>query len=324
MSEEKWFEKVFDLKNLFVPELELPHDFLLRGDILFKQHDKRTIAFVLLNNDENKSHPWIPYRKLFPYLKIASLFSIVSPSISGHGSHGIKSKDDFGKNPNTRHFEVSVKYDDREELLKDFGLFLNETKVIHERYTSIINEFPFMKRALDYYYDSKIDGVYDDDGFVKNMMSVEALFNESAQDIAYKLRVRIALLIGLTKFISSEVFEKFRELYDLRNKIVHGLDIPSDTNETRSILPKYSAEAMKIMLILCENRMESFKEKKYNSEKKKKAILTEIDEALTNPDKRFSLKEEIDSKIRSLRLSFEEKYEDRRWIVFRDTNAIRR
>jgi hypothetical protein len=307
---------------LFVPNLELPRDFLLKDDILFKQHDE-TIAFVLLSEDENKAHPIIVYQKILPYLKIASLFSVVSPTISGTSGHGIKSKVDFGKEIKKRPPpKIDISYEDKKELLVNFEMFLNETKSIYEKYYSIIEEFPFIKRALNYYYDSKIDTVYDDDGFVKGMMSMEALFNESAQDIAYKLRVRISLLIGLTKFSSTEVFEIMPKLYDLRNKIVHGLEIPQDTIEIRSKISKYSGEAIKIMLILCENRLQSFKEKGYNSDTKKKRILNEIDESLINQEKYLALKEEISSKINSLRLSFEEKYEDRRWVVFRDKNAI--
>lgn len=77
--------------------------------------------------------------------------------------------------------------------------------------------------ALSYFNKSYIEPYTFRDGFIDCIIALENLFlKNTSQELGYKLRIRIAHLLGKNIEDRKELFEFMKEAYSLRSMIVHG------------------------------------------------------------------------------------------------------
>jgi hypothetical protein len=115
--------------------------------------------------------------------------------------------------------------------------------------------------------------------FIDAAISLESLSNEAPSDISYKICMRTALLLGFLGQNRVEVSEAMRDLYNIRNDIVHGKALKSPTLEDTSKLLEYAKKSLQCCYTLTDNRRDQSK-KQF-----KENLLREIDYALLDHDK---------------------------------------
>jgi hypothetical protein len=162
--------------------------------------------------------------------EIANIYALVS-GFSIHstssGSNGIQSRDDLGKPPvlsGTLRLETIYPKERLEQLQRELMDKWERTRVLwtkmHERLQEKNGQF--LRIALFYHYQSGLaPAVPLEEAFVDAAIGLEALYNESPQDIGYKLALRGALVLSC---LGEKVnhFETLKGLYNLRNNVVHG------------------------------------------------------------------------------------------------------
>lgn len=161
-----------------------------------------------------------------------------------------------------------------------------------------------MKIALEYFYDAQKKFIYSDAGFISAMISLEAMFNEGPSDIKYKLSHRAGFLLGLSGLDSVEVFEKLKDYYNKRSKLVHGVGKSQDDSDGHLIV-QYTRKAIIIFLILLDNEERGSGVNKRRKEK----LLKEIDYAMLDKNKRMQLKKEIKKGLRNFELKIPRVFE---------------
>jgi hypothetical protein len=294
----------FIVHNLIGGNVNIPKKFWLKkGEILLKQEGNYVKACVLTEHDE---YGFGIEEKILPYLKTCSLIANV-PRLEDGGGQSLAKKSDFGKEikilktvPGGIGYPKSAK----RRIQKHIKTYLDQIKFLHKKYYSLISENIFLKTSMDYLYESRINSVYKNEGFVNAMMSLEALFNEGSGDITYKLQQRASFILGFSKFSSSEVFERFKEFYKLRNAIVHGGEmIPKVKNKYD--IGDYARISLIVFLILCGNP----KRKKIQKNNRKKAILDEIDKGMLDVSNRRFLENEIKKGLNNFKLKVPRKFE---------------
>ena len=175
---------------------------------------------------------------------------------------------------------------------------------LHDKYTNVVSENDFIEIAMDYFYEAEKKFVYSNEGFISAVISMEALFNEGPSDIKYKLSLRAAFLLGLCGIDPFEAFDKLKDFYNKRSKLVHGGGtLPHDPD--RYLVSKYTRRSIIIFMILLKDE----KRRNINKNKRKTEILKEIDHAMLNNEMRNSLKKEINNGLKDFKLTIPRTFE---------------
>jgi hypothetical protein len=133
---------------------------------------------------------------------------------------------------------------------------------------------------------------------------LRALFNEGPSDIKYKLSLRAAFLLGLSDIDPIEAFDKLKDFYNKRSKLVHGGGtLPHDPD--RYLVSKYTRRSIILFMILLNDE----KRRNISKSKRKIEILSEIDHAMLNHDMRNSLKIEIKKGLKDFKLTIPRTFE---------------
>jgi hypothetical protein len=123
------------------------------------------------------------------------------------------------------------------------------------------------------------------------MMSLEATFLESEDELSYRLSHRISNIYGESENERKLVFEFVRRCYNNRSKILHGAQF--DVQEWDYI---YSIEDLEEITRKCVRRAIALNELKYEGKKTKEQFLEDLDSST------------FDSELRRDIQSFEKKY----------------
>lgn len=294
----------FTVHNLIGGDINVPKKFWLKkGEILLKQEGNYLKACILTAQDESG---FDVNKKILPYLKTCSLISN-TPTLEGGGGQSIEKKSDLGREIRivmTAELRTEYPKSAKRRIQKHVETYLNQIKTLQKKYYPEVERNPFLETCLDYYYNSRVKSTSQNEGFVNAMMSLEALFNEGAGDITYKLQQRTSFVLGLCKFEPSRIFEQFKEFYKLRNAVVHGGEaIPRVEN--RHNVVHYARMSLIVFLILCRNH----RRKLIGRDKRKKEILNEIDKAMLDVSKRHSLENEIKRGLQDFKLKVPRKFE---------------
>jgi hypothetical protein len=116
------------------------------------------------------------------------------------------------------------------------------------------------------------------------MMYMEGLFNESSQELRYRISHRLANLLGKTEERRQEIFNDFYSLYDKRNKLVHSIKPVEVSNKDQALLTSYSKCSLIAFLKL---------------RKKKDVALKEIDKAIYDTETRTALQKICEDAIKA-------------------------
>ena len=294
----------FEIEKLIPSQVKIKRKIWLKKGKLFLEKKGERLNVYLLGDDQNT---FDNNQKILPYLKISSLISSNAPTLKGGGGGSLQSKKEFGKKP--MGFSVSVgraiwPNEAIKKVEKHAPEFLKQIRAIHNKYEKTIKENQFLQIAVDYFYDSETKFVYQDEGFISVMISLEALFNEASNDIKYKLAHRAGFLLGLRKFDSKEVFENLKNFYNYRSRLVHG-EGPTAYDPDRYKISEYTRVAIIFFIILLKNP----KRKKIGKKKRKRKLLKEIDYAMFDISKQKSLQKEITKGVKDFKLKVPRTFE---------------
>jgi hypothetical protein len=277
-----------------------------------KQQKKYRDSEVERNTNHTKSNEETqngdlqrPNRTILAYLRISCLISGNVPDLEGGSMVSLKSKDELGKVPI---LSFSVREVVPEEVIEKIEIYAHKyigfIGKLHDKYIDVVSENEFMEIALDYFYEAEKKSVYSNEGFVNAVISLEALFNDDPSDIKYKLSHRAAFLLGLYDIDSIEAFDKLKDFYSKRCKLVHGRGtLPHDSD--RHLVSRYTKLSIIFFMILLDDD----KRRNISKQKRKEGILKEIDHAMLNKDMRDSLKKEINKGLKDFKLNIPRTFE---------------
>ncbi len=274
---------------------------LKKGEILLEKKGEDIHAYLLGTEDRATCDE----RKIAPYLWISSLITTNSAELSNAGGCSIPSADKLGTGSMIScSLSMGIPDDAVSDIEKYAHKFLGHIRRLHDKFIDVINDNEFISIALDYFHDAEKKFVYNDEGFISAMISLESLFNEGPSDIKYKLSHRAAFLLGLFDVDSIKAFEKLKEFYNHRSKLVHGVGTTSHDPD-RYLVSEYTRKAITIFLILLSNS----ERKKMGKKKRKENILKEIDYAMLDQNKRKMLKQEVKNGLSSFKLKIPRRFE---------------
>lgn len=279
----------FDLRRCFLSGVPLLEPIIFGDNIrILRSGDKgdcwAAVAIEVENREELTKKTAMAEESV---TEIANLYAFVS-SFSIHseysGSEGMQSLDDLGKPPKYK-LAVAVESRYSKEQLEKYQRKLMENWELTKRLWSKLQarlrdkNGQFLRVALIYHYQSGLPPAIPlEEAFIDAAIGLEALYNESPQDISHKLAVRGALILSCSGE-KENYFLTLKELYNKRNKIVHGTGETieyDDLQKIRGLLRK----SIRLCLAL-------------GLDKNKADIIKFIDRALIEPDAREELKKEI-------------------------------
>lgn len=296
MKTEFW-ESRFLVSDLLYPEVDLKGKVWLKNDELFIQKTDGLLEACLLVKDGEQSSA---EETLSSYLRFICLVSDKGPKIESMGASGLRSKSDFGKSKDRDLLciEEFISEEIACEIEKHAPRFIQFIGELHDNYIETVSNNPFMEVALDYLYDAGRKSVYSDEGFVSCMISMEALFNDSPNDIKHKLSLRAAFLLELSGMVDGvDAFGHLAVLYNKRSKLVHGNGALSYSSEI-GFAAHYARQCINIFLILLQDESR----KKIKKGDRKKNLLSEIDHAMLSVDRRKQLESEIINGLKRFKL----------------------
>ncbi len=296
------FQWNFVIDGLIPSQVHLKRKVWLRkGELLLEKKKGKLIAYLLGDDKDSFRNK----EKIFPYLWMSCLISSGAPDLEGGGGVSISSKDELGKKPVlSDSISISLPEEAVGEIENYAHKFLGFIGKLHDKYIDIVTENEFLAISLEYFYEAEKKFVYSNEGFISAVISMEALFNEGPSDIKYKLSHRAGFLLGLSDIEPVGAFEKLKDFYNKRSKLVHGGG-PLKYDPDRHLVSKYTRRAIIIFLILLKNddrRKQKKKDRKIN-------ILKDIDCAMLDEDKRKNLKKEISKGLKNFKLSIPRTFE---------------
>lgn len=306
----KLYQWNYEIEGLIPEQVRLKRKFWLKKDeILLEKKNEKLFAYVLGKEDDRGE------QRVIPYLWMSCLISSNAPELIGGSGASLSSPEELGTVPLIK-ATISVSLPDVAvvDIEKYTPKFLRFIGNLHDKYIDVVRENDFLAIALDYFYEADKKFVYNNEGFISAMISLEALFNEGPTDIKYKLSHRAAFLLGLSGLDYIEAFEKLKVFYNNRNKLVHGGgNLKQDPD--RYLVSVYTRRALIIFMILLKNNNRRRKSVK----KRKIEILREIDYAMLDKKGSQSLKNEITRGLKDFNLNiprtFEGKNENRDYRV---------
>ena len=290
----KLFQWNYDIKGLIPKQVRLKRKFwLVKNEILFEKKEDELNAYVL-GDEDNRCK-----KRLEPYLWISCLITHNTPELSNGGGVSITSPEKLGTGPRLyASLETHLPEAAVSEIEPYVPKFLRFIGTLHDKYIDVVKENSFLSIALKYFYEAEKISVSDNEGFINAMVCLEALFNDGAFDIKYKLALRAAFLLGLSGFNSAEVFEKLKRLYNFRSTLLHGSGELKYDSDIYSV-SGYCRRALMIFMILLKNSGRS----NISSKSRKNEILKEIDYAMIDIKRMESLKSEIRKGLKNFRLN---------------------
>lgn len=302
MGDQLW-QWNFVIKGLIPEKVKLQRKvWLKKGELLLEKNDDELCVYLLGDDNDRLNKE----EKILPYLRFSSLISGNAPDLEGGSGVGLKSKEELGNERKfgSVSFEILIPPEAISDMEKYAHKFIGFIGKLHDKYINIVKENEFIEIALDYFYEAEKKFLYSDEGFISANISMEALFNEGPSDIKYKISLRAAFLFGLCGMDPVEAFEKTKNLYNKRSKLVHGGG-SLNHDPDRHLISKYTRRSIIIFLILLSNENRQSISKK----NRKNEILKEIDHAMLNEGIRDSLKKEINKGLKNFELNIPRTFE---------------
>ena len=224
------FRTRFIIKGIFIPKDQLKNNeiWLIPNEILLKQIGQEFSALVVTEVKGKYSEKDIEKaagKRILPYIRLLSLLTWATPTLELGGTRTLKSRDMIGEEP----YPVNKSVRLRNRLRVSKG-FLQSSEKLNLQISELNMRFSFLETASSYSYSAEIlregeDDEFSSRRFIDAAISLESLFNEAPSDIAYKICMRAALLLGLLdcKLDYYKIFDTMKNLYNIRNDIAHGI-----------------------------------------------------------------------------------------------------
>lgn len=289
----KAFQTRFILDGIFIRDNQL---WLIDNEILLKQNEREFSAFVLTQGEIYSEDD--AKKKIIPFLTSSSIFIHKQSNLQVSGHNEINSINDLGKNLTvTTSYHIGT----RTGLNKDMVLNI---KCLCEKIIELNEKFFFLENASIFFYEStryiidkyKLQKVQKEQ-FINAFVVLESLFNESINDIIYKISIRISSLLKAFDHQATKTFDNMIDLYKIRNDIVHGSGKKILSFDDMETLQDYAEKCLISMYILCLNRRNKSKTDF------KIALMREIDETLLNDEKQYQIINEIRDGLKNFNIS---------------------
>ena len=292
-------ETQFVISQFHFPGVNFPFDrFELDSNVCFRRNgEEECIACIATKEDEDM----LKNEAEQTVLEIAAIYALLTPftfRISPGISHSLGSSEELGRH---RLYEakLQVRFVESEEKLRQYSEEVStswqKTRGAWTKAREMLHGKKFLELALFYYYRSGLgtQAVYGgsiDEAFIDAAIGLEALYNDSPQDIAYKLATRAALLLSCSdKEDENDVFKSLKDLYKKRNNIVHGIEREEVEWKDHELIRKFLRSSLRSCLALAVER-------------DKMRIIDLIDRAIARPGARRELTEAIQKGITYLGL----------------------
>ena len=308
---EPLFQWNYIIEGLLPPGISLQQKVQLSDEnILLTTREGKLKAYVLGVDDLDRGK-----QQLSRYLQFAALISLNRVTYSGGSGASILSKSELGTKPELDITFRPVIPDEAIKAIQPHVIkYLSEISRIHDLYQIAITENKFLRLSLDFFYESQISSAYSDEGLIKSIISMEALFNDGSTDISYKLALRAAFILSPIFSDTLTVFNNLKKAYSCRSKIVHGsgADINVD-GELQSNICHYNRSALMIFMILLNNPTRQ----RWPKNKRKDCLMQQIDHAMIDLEKRNLMIQEITHNIPNFNIevprSFEGEAHNKPW-----------
>lgn len=296
------FQWNFEIDGLIPSQVKLKRKvWLKKGELLLEKKEGKLIAYLL---DDDKDG-FKKGEKIIPYLWMSNLISNNAAHLSGGSGTSISTSDELGTKPVLSSSMSILLPDEAVGDIENYApKFLGFIGKLHDKYIDIVSENEFIAISLEYFYEAEKKFVYNSEGFISAMISLESLFNEGPSDIKYKLSHRAGFLLGLSEMDPIKAFEKLKDFYNKRSKLVHGAG-SLEYDPDRYFVARYTRRAIIIFLILLKNE----DRRKQGRKKRKLNILKEIDYAMLDENKRKSLEKEIKKGLKDFKLTIPRSFE---------------
>jgi len=129
-----------------------------------------------------------------------------------------------------------------------YSLVPNEIEDCNEFINNfVMPENEYLKLAIEQFNNSYV-AVSLESAFLNLMISLEALYTKSNQELSFRLARNCAILLGTNYENSQMIFRDIKELYNKRNKLIHGKskqrevaqeDVHKCNNYVRSSIKKF-------------------------------------------------------------------------------------
>jgi hypothetical protein len=302
MKKERLFQRNFVIKELIPDQIGLARTIRLwNGELLLDKQNEELRAYLLGQGDDARSDE----ERVKSLLQMASLVSNRTPLLESRGQVSIESREEIGSGyffPCRSRLDLVFPEEAVKDIEKYAPKYIEFVGRLHQKYYNVLRENEFVRIALNYFYEARKRYI-DSEGLLNTAMSLEALYNEGGGDIAYKLSLRAAFLLGLSGKDSKDVFRKLKEFYRERSKLVHGNRI-TQWDSNRHIVSDYTRTSIMIFLVLLEGEgMRRLVQEHSESEKpRKKNLLEYIDCAMLDEEKGNDLKDQIEKGLVNFKL----------------------
>lgn len=280
------YERTFTISDFYASGVTFPFERLeFDPSVCFrKKNDEHCTACIAVESEE----PLSDKRSEEIIIGIATIYSVVTNQsfrVQPGAAHGLPSLEQLGRGPRMSTIATIQPVYSKEDLERhsaNLAARWEKTRDVWSKVKQVLDDRQFLRRSLFYYYRSGLipPQSYERDldaAFVDAVIGLEALFNDGAQEISWKLAVRGALLLScLSKEGNKDVFNSLRDLYGRRINIVHGIKREVVTWSDYHSAREYLRDSLKSCLAL-------------GLDNDKEGILSLIDQALVNPSTREKL-----------------------------------
>ena len=261
---------------------------LVPDTILLKPYADGAIALVAT---ESPGEPERAAKKIDSFLEICALGGVFAPVASAPTSNPLKSPKEMGTNLMMLTIKAIHTYTNEQTkaLTPKYVEFLERLKGLYAGYARTLEEAEFIGNAAAYFHRSRSTNEPLNRQFVDAAIALEYLYNESPNDIAYKIAARASVLLSLVGENPVKAFGEIKRLYNVRNDLVHGrLMNPEFADVTK--IQHYARSSIKCFCILHSNAPKSKEDRIIELDKLVvDAALRESCAALLNPLVEFDL-----------------------------------
>lgn len=293
------WERLFDISEFYVSGIPFPFErYEFDRKICFRRSGEQGCKACVAVEAERPFQETSSEQTITEIATIYALVSNFSLNIEPLGAHSLGSLEELGTCERPHGIlRGMVVYP--EEKSREYSARLSanwkRTRDVWKNFAEISHDIYPLRLALFYFYRgglrSKVghrEGL--DEAFIDTVTALEALFNDGAPDIKYKLAIRGAMILSFLKEpVDKNAFNLLKDAYDRRSDIIHGRGrkmVQSDDYRkirqiTRNCLKAYFALGLR---------------------KTKEDIIRSIDQALLEPEQRRILDKAIQEGLSELGL----------------------
>jgi len=193
----------------------------------------------------------------------------------------------------TPYYTYTITQEDEEKLNNFWQEIEGQIPILLNSAQTEEHNFNYLVVANTFYEDALLREGRIEERIARAVMGLEALLLEDEQELAYRLSLRAAKLLGLLGFEATDVQNRIKVAYNIRSKYVHGTLLSHD--EVQSRLRNISSPEDFLYSTL--NYLRLLIITLLLSKIPKKCLLSLLDNSFIDPNKDKELKEKLSKAI---------------------------